>query len=351
MGFLNDMNSGGFRGQLLRTSALWLLGFKEACQIHRAVFLCKRSRPVLIKTLQCFLLNGCLFLGSILVLQRIVVPVLRYLLGHPVQLPAESGLVGEGDWRRAGVLQNIIVVLCYVFWLYPLYIISFVVNIIWYNDIARHAFQTIGKSESNSQRNPVEVQSPIAGKRIGISGGQPVDKKNSGLQSVVLQIGEQIYSFIMVSVFFLEVYAVAFVPYLGPVLNFVLLSWLYAYYCFDYKWSFSKWSLERRLFFFETNWAFFAGFGSPCVLATFFCSPFISAGVMNVLFPMFVLVATASNPEEAMQKWIGGPNSTGKRRRLPIFHFANTLMIPLLELLQSGVSPTPSSIRSRKNGQ
>lgn len=82
----------------------------------------------------------------------------------------------------------------------------------------------------------------------------------------------------------------------------------------SYKWGFGRWSLERRLLFFETNWAFFAGFGklessysldhayqvfcvifphylsftpgSPCVLATFFFSPLVSAGVMAVLFPL-----------------------------------------------------------------
>jgi hypothetical protein len=45
----------------------------------------------------------------------------------------------------------------------------------------------------------------------------------------------------------------------GAVLNVLLLSWLYAYYCFDYKWSLQGTRLPLRLMFFETNWAFFAG--------------------------------------------------------------------------------------------
>lgn len=32
----------------------------------------------------------------------------------------------------------------------------------------------------------------------------------------------------------LQVYALGFVPYIGKPLNFLLLSWMYAYYCFEY---------------------------------------------------------------------------------------------------------------------
>ena len=92
-----------------------------------------------------------------------------------------------------------------------------------------------------------------------------------------------------------QVLVTGFVPYLGKALNILLLSWIYAYYCFEYvvvldfdlylfsffrefftlifctyccslwtwryKWAFSKVDLVQRLNFFESNWAFFAGFG------------------------------------------------------------------------------------------
>lgn len=32
----------------------------------------------------------------------------------------------------------------------------------------------------------------------------------------------------------MQVYATGFLPYIGKVLNFLLLSWMYAYYCFEY---------------------------------------------------------------------------------------------------------------------
>lgn len=42
-------------------------------------------------------------------------------------------------------------------------------------------------------------------------------------------------------------------------LNVLFLSWLYAYYCFDYKWALEGVRLPNRLHFFECNWAYFAG--------------------------------------------------------------------------------------------
>ncbi len=44
------------------------------------------------------------------------------------------------------------------------------------------------------------------------------------------------------------------------------MSWLYALYCFDYKWSLHSVPLEARLRFFEQHWAFFAG-TACCILA------------------------------------------------------------------------------------
>ncbi|WMV50548.1 hypothetical protein MTR67_043933 [Solanum verrucosum] len=117
-------------------------------------------------------------------------------------------------------------------------------------------------------------------------------EKPTDLEGVMISIAEQLYSVLLLTFFFMEVYVTGFIPYIGKALNFMLLSWLYAYYCFEYKWNLSGLSLDKRLDFFESNWAFFAGFGNPCVLAIFLFSPLVSCGVMAMLFP---LVNTSSN--------------------------------------------------------
>lgn len=45
----------------------------------------------------------------------------------------------------------------------------------------------------------------------------------------------------------------------GWLANFLLLSFLNAFYSFDYKWSLSNKSLEERVYYFEWHWAYFAG--------------------------------------------------------------------------------------------
>eukprot|EP00249_Psilotum_nudum_P001417 c13889_g1_i2 orf=332-1306(-) len=303
--------------QWIDASLLWLAGFKDACCFHRAVIFCTRSRRVLVKTGQCFILNGCIFLGSIVFLQKVVIPILHWLLvtqcRSSYSLDCMEGIESRAGERFLSLLQTLLVYVYYVFWLYPLYIISFAINYIWYNEIAQEAFEMIkenhDKSAPQSRQNLQKSLKPT----------------ENGIMRIIFGLGEQIYSVIMLTVFFIEVSVISCIPYIGQFLNFFLLSWLYAYYCFDYKWGFARWSLERRLIFFESNWAFFAGFGSPYVLATSFFSPFIRCGVVAILFPLFVLVATASHPEFVVASCLRSRESS--LERLPIFHTANALTL------------------------
>ncbi len=48
--------------------------------------------------------------------------------------------------------------------------------------------------------------------------------------------------------------------------EFLLTSWLYAFFCFDYKWSLRRQPLAARIAYFEAHWAFFGGFGAACTL-------------------------------------------------------------------------------------
>jgi hypothetical protein len=77
-----------------------------------------------------------------------------------------------------------------------------------------------------------------------------------------------------------------YIPVVGRLLYTVTLAWLYAYYCFDYKWGLGGWSLDQRLHHFETHWAYFAGFGTPCTLAASLLPGLVGEGVMAALFPL-----------------------------------------------------------------
>ncbi|KAL7198218.1 hypothetical protein ACSBR2_020683 [Camellia fascicularis] len=141
-----------------------------------------------------------------------------------------------------GLLQ-----LVYVLWFYPLYIFSFIISSMWYNVIANYGFLAnakYGNTVTKLSSSPKATQTD-----------KPTD-----LGGVMIGIAKQVYSVLVLNVFFLEVVVIGFIPYIGKVLNFLLISWMYANYCFEYKRNFSGLSLDKRLDFVESNWAFFAGF-------------------------------------------------------------------------------------------
>ncbi|XP_031258495.1 protein EI24 homolog isoform X2 [Pistacia vera] len=292
----------------------WLDGFREACCLHRVVVLCHRSRKLMIRTGQCFLLNGFIFLGSICVLYSVMTPTLLWMLPDQCskfssqELCSAGGILKLYSFLRFGLIQ-----LLYVFWFYPLYIFSIILSNIWYNDIAKYGFAAMGRSRQTvpepSRKNETSQNADQKDRPIDLGG-------------VMIGLGEQVYSVLLLSFFFLEVYATGFIPYIGKAVNFLLLAWMY-------KWNFSEVGLDKRLDFFESNWAFFAGFGSPCVLAIFFFSPLVSYGVMAILFPLFVLTATGSGAEEFIslkrRQWKGS-----RLGRLPIFYAADTLSLRVL---------------------
>ncbi|XP_057792151.1 protein EI24 homolog isoform X1 [Salvia miltiorrhiza] len=314
---------GSFKTKSKQVSLLWAVGFREACCLHRVVIYCLRSREIAIRTGQCFLLNGFIFLGSILVLRSVVIPTLQWVLPDVcLQNKSQELCPFGGISRFYSLLQHGLIQLFYVFWFYPMYISSFILNTLWYNDIAKYGFFAIEKHGTSSSESFVEKDTSASDKATDIEG-------------LMIEVAEQVYSVLLLSFFFLEVYATGFIPFIGKALNLLLLSWMYAYYCFEYKWNYSGFSLDKRLDFFESNWPFFAGFGSPCVLAAFFYSPLVSYGVMALLFPLFVLTATGSEADKVIasqrKKWNGAGLG-----RIPIFVSSNYLSMKVLSLFPIG---------------
>ncbi|KAB1207094.1 hypothetical protein CJ030_MR7G011415 [Morella rubra] len=306
-----------YGAKVKQATLLWLEGFREACCLHRVVILCLRSRKLLIRTGQCFLLNGFIFLGSIIVLNSVVVPMLHWILPDQCSQLSTQILCSFGGLKFHSTLRLGLIQLFYVFWFYPLYVFSIILSTLWYNDIAKFGFAAMGRSRPFG----VEPSNPSM-----TSSAQNTAHAEGlvGLGGVMVGIAEQVYSVLLLNFFFLQVFATGFLPFVGKVLNFLLLSWMYAYYCFEYKWNFSGVALDRKLDYFESNWAFFAGFGSACVLTIFFFSPLVSYGVMAILFPLFVLTASSSKAEQDIslqrKKWRGAGLG-----RLPIFYAADTL--------------------------
>lgn len=84
--------------------------------------------------------------------------------------------------------------------------------------------------------------------------------------------------------------------YIGTVISFLQVSWLYAFYSFEYLWIGRRWPLTKRIGYFEDCWAYFTGFGMPSALLTFLVPQFIGNGVYALIFPVYILVSFVARP-------------------------------------------------------
>uniref|UniRef100_A0A0E0P9D1 Uncharacterized protein n=1 Tax=Oryza rufipogon TaxID=4529 RepID=A0A0E0P9D1_ORYRU len=241
-------------------AVVWLAGFLQAARLHRVVSFCASSRPLSARIAQCFLLNGFIFLG-------------RYgLLFYHSQ---DSRISYTKQWWAQ-----------------------------LYNDIAKHALDVV-------KRKSLDATKALDAHTISESTEKP--------EGVAIGIGEQVYSILLLTIFFIEVSVIGYIPYFGKPMNFLLLSLMYAYYCFEYKWNFFAVSLNERLDFFESNWAFFAGFGTQ------------AEKVIDQL----------------------KPSHGGKLQRIPVFFIAKRLTtreyaVYLLDLRLVGAKVTGPVVRQQK---
>ncbi|KAI3951525.1 hypothetical protein MKX01_018641 [Papaver californicum] len=324
-----ESSNNDIRSKLKQALILYLDGFREACCLHRVIVFCFRSKKLSIRTAQCFILNGFIFLGSIFILKSLVIPTLEWILPDQCQQFGTQDLCSYGGILKFySFLHRGLVQLFYMLWFYPLNVLSIVLSSIWYIDIAKHAYVAMGRAEPSSKNE------------LGNAQNLANADKPAGLGGFMIGVGEQVFSLLLLSFFFVEVYAVDYIPYVGKTLSFLLLSWMYAYYCFEYKWNLAEVSLEKRLDFFESNWAFFAGFGSPCVLPIFFFPRLVSSGVLATLFPLFVLTATGSEADQVIncqrRKWMGVGLG-----RFPIFYAADRLSMWVLSLFREAPQGRP----------
>ncbi|CAI5728861.1 unnamed protein product [Peronospora destructor] len=276
---MSDAFSSGFRE--------FCGGVQHAVSLHCILLFYLKSRLICVSSAKCFVLNGLIFLGSIYFFDQAVIPVI-HLFGELLHRSFSYGTTTQvGDVRDR--VDGFVFLLYQVLWMYPIYCISFILNTIWYQEIADDAYlQLHGKP------------SPAA---------------------VTDMIRDEMYRAILVAFFLLQTVLSYLIPVVGPVMSFIHLSWLYSLYCFEYKWSLAGWSLERRLAHLEHNWAYFAGFGSPFTLATFFVPNFVSKGIFALLFPVFLLLAIACDPVSE------GDDAS---KKLPIFRFSRWWSLQLL---------------------
>jgi len=99
-------------------------------------------------------------------------------------------------------------------------------------------------------------------------------------------------------VYILLMTLLSFVPYSDPVI-LCLMSWLYSFYCFEYRWVFEGKTIVREIKTIESNAVYYLGFGMPFALITYSFPGFIGNGIWALVFPVFTVTAILADPPSA----------------------------------------------------
>lgn len=224
----------------------------------------KEESKVLHRVLQCCLLNGGVFMLSILMFEYGVLPGLNYFLSY---LFSNSGTVAT-VW---GWMKPSLSLLFHSFWVAPLFLLSKIVNSLWFQDIADSAYK--------------------------FRKGRP-----QLIPSISKLIADTLISLLIQILFLLQSTVIKYLPIPVPfacnVLYIVHMSLLCSLYAFEYKWFNMGWELHKRLTYIETNWPFFIGFGLPLAVVSELPNSLVISGcVFSVLFPLFILSANEATPK------------------------------------------------------
>lgn len=217
---------------------------------------------VLYRVFQCCALNGGIFLGSLILFYYCLLPSLKVLLGF---IFGDESYLGKSIW---GWMRPVLALVFETVWVLPLFLLSKIVNSLWFQDIADSAYR--------------------------YSRGRPVM-----LTSLSKLIADSLFSILVQALFLLQALVVNWIPLvmLGDILCLIHMCMLYSLYAFEYKWFNMGWELHKRLTFIESNWPYFIGFGLPLAVLTQMTSNWVISGcIFSVLFPLFIISGNEASP-------------------------------------------------------
>jgi len=215
-----------------------------------------KETKIMERTIKCCVLNGCFFWFSIVVFENFMMPFLKWLV-----LLVLGATAGNTLWG------NVVPVLSVTFatlWILPFYLLSKVVNSIWFADIADTAFAK--------------------------KSGRP-----RMMTSFSVSIADTVFTIVVETIFLLQSTVFSLCIPIGTVskiMSIFHLCLLNALYSFEYKWYNQGLELHKRLSFIESHWPYFLGFGMPLALITSYPeSQVVSGCVFSILFPLFLVSA------------------------------------------------------------
>ena len=233
----------------------WYYGIRDSLCLLRIIDFLLASRNIPILICKTFAVNGILFIGSMIIMNKI----------------SNSNFVVSS--RNTELIQLLFSTTYYVCWLLPLYGISFILNTFWYSDIATEA---------------MAIEKKIY--------------KNEGIRTFDIDIATRLYHElinVLVLIFFMIqsfVLSQILVSYIGLLSDITHKSFMYSFFAFTYKWGTDKIDFMKIMAFFDKHFAYFCGFGFVFTMLTRIFPGMMSNGVYALSFPILLLLATKASP-------------------------------------------------------
>lgn len=249
----------------LRTALLvWLDGTFQALAFYKAIRDIVHDPVIGMLLAQCCAINGALLLGS-MAIGHVWKISFTQPASTPLELPQSQGSI----FQALGTM--------------PTFCACLAVNGSWCSSIAKRVLQLQQRRDTdhNSTTTAAAAHGSLSGSGHAALQHQPA----TGI------IGDQIYRIVICVVYILQTWMASHIPFIGGVLNWFMMSWLFAFYCFDFKWSLVAVPLSVRIQFFERHWAFFGGYGSLLSSITALLPHFIAATTVAAVLPVSIILA------------------------------------------------------------
>lgn len=285
-------------------------GLHDSLSLHHTLEIFLSLPSIRLPIIKCLLMNGLIFIGSIYLFNDVVKPLLwstsRSLFSLPNTTPNESLF---SPYSFLSFIYHIL-------WVLPLYIITYCVNLDFYDTVAKE----VDKYQLNKENVATHINQT---------------KKEDVGRTHPRKIAEVIYRFCFIWIMIAQGWFLskfipgALFPMLGLGLGFVSSSFLFSFYAFDYKWSFRGTDLSQSFRTIELDMSYFFGWGTPSALITslFSSSIFISLAIFATLLPFCLIQAIVVNKQVTS-------NSNPRKFKLSFLKPAEKIMAVIIVLLQ-----------------
>jgi etoposide-induced 2.4 mRNA len=256
------------------------------------------------KLAQCLVLNTVIFATSYLLFHSAVRPTLSFIMHYLNNEPLSSSS-SSSSWYSSSViaswLQSLVNVLFNLFWIYPVYMVGFLFNTLWYEDLASEAFLIC----KHSRREESKKSSANASTTSNASSSKTIDWifNLNPSKRFIDSIAGELYRFSILanSLAFMHVAQWGLLSFpLNQIFGVMGWSWLSAFFVFEYRWNRQvaggRMSIDGKIEELESHWLYFLSFGILHAALSLALDPFVYSWLYSLSFPLLVLMSVRATP-------------------------------------------------------